>query len=81
MDYCYFRTVRIFNIISLHFKERGGTKLTTLHCNVVLLASGPDHSSNGRMMMLSRCHSDRRPLLCDVTDARCYCDQAPLLAT
>jgi hypothetical protein len=33
-----FRTVIIFNIISLHFGERGWTKLATLHCYVGLLA-------------------------------------------
>jgi hypothetical protein len=47
VDSCSFRTVTIFNIISLHFEERGGTKLATLHCYVGSLASGSNHSSNG----------------------------------
>jgi hypothetical protein len=51
VDYCSFRTVRIFNIISLHFVERCGTKLATLHCYVGSLASGPGHSSNGQMTL------------------------------
>jgi hypothetical protein len=77
VDSCCFKTVRIFNIINLHFGERGGTKLATLHCNVGSLASGPARSRNGQMMTLARCSSDRRPLLCDVIDARCYCDRTP----
>jgi hypothetical protein len=27
--------------------------------------------------MLARCYSNQRMLLCDVTDAHCYCEQAP----
>jgi hypothetical protein len=46
-------SVRIFNIISLHFGERGGTKIATLRCNVGLLASGPGRSGNG--LPTSRC--------------------------
>jgi hypothetical protein len=72
VDSCRFRTVRIFNIIRLHFEERCGTKLATLHCNVGSLACGPGHSSNGRMTMLARCYSNRRPLLCDVIGAHCF---------
>jgi hypothetical protein len=78
VDSCRFRTVRIFNIISLHFGERGGTKLATLHCNVGSLASGPGRSSTGQMMTLTRCYSDRCPLPCDVTGAHCYSDQLPV---
>jgi hypothetical protein len=82
VDSCCFRTVRIFNIISLHFGERGGTKLATLSCNIGSLAIWPGRSSNGRMTMLTRCYSDlSNNSLCDVTGARCYCDQAPLSVT
>jgi hypothetical protein len=64
VDSCCLRIVRIFNIISLHFGERGGTTLATLCCNVGLLASRP-----GRMKTLTHCYSDWRTLLCDVTGA------------
>jgi hypothetical protein len=55
VDSCSFRTVRIFNIISLHFGERGGSKLATLRCYVRSLASRPDCSSNSRTA-LTRCY-------------------------
>jgi hypothetical protein len=54
VDSFCFRIVRIFNIISLHFRERGGTKLSTLRCNVGSLASRPGCSSNGRKTTLTR---------------------------
>jgi hypothetical protein len=55
VDSCSIRTVRIFNITSLHFGERGGTKLATLHCYVGSLASRPGRSSNSRTT-LTHCY-------------------------
>jgi hypothetical protein len=82
VDSCYFRTVRIFNIISLHFRERGGTKLATLRCNIGSIASGPGLSSDGWMMMLACCYSDLSSNgVCDVASARCFRDRGPLSAT
>jgi hypothetical protein len=48
----------------------------------VSIATGPDFSSNGRMMTLARCDSDLSSNgLCDVTGSHGYCDRAPLLVT
>jgi hypothetical protein len=63
VDSCCFRTVRNFNITSVHFRERGGTKLATLCCNVRSLASGPSRSSNGLVKMLAHCYSDHHPFI------------------
>jgi hypothetical protein len=56
VDSCWLWIVRIFNIISLQFEERCGTKLATLPCHVGLLASGPGLTSNGQMAMLAHCY-------------------------
>jgi hypothetical protein len=75
VDSCCFRIVRIFNIMSLHFGERGGTKLATLRWNVGSLESGPGCSSNGWMTTLAHCDSDLSSNgLCDVTSTHYYCD-------
>jgi hypothetical protein len=58
VDSCWLQTVRIFNIINLHFRERGGTKLATLCCFVGSLTSGPGLTSNGQMLTLACCYCD-----------------------
>jgi hypothetical protein len=56
-SYC-FGIVRIFNILSLYFGERGGTKT----CYPLLLcwaqASGPGLTSNRQMAMFAHCYCD-----------------------
>jgi hypothetical protein len=48
----------------------------------VSIASGPDLSSDGRMMMLSRRYSNLSSNgLCDMTGAHCYYDRTLLLVT
>jgi hypothetical protein len=71
VDYCWLWTIRIFNIISLHFGERCVAKIATLRCYVGSQASGPCLTSNRQTMMLARCYCGLR----DVTIARCYCDR------
>jgi hypothetical protein len=58
IDSCWLWIVRIFSIISLHFRERGGTKLATLRCYVGSLASGSGVSRNDRKMTLTHCYCD-----------------------
>jgi hypothetical protein len=41
VDSCWLWIVKNFNIISLNFGERCGTKLATLRCYVGSLVSGP----------------------------------------
>jgi hypothetical protein len=70
-----FRTVRIFNIISLHFRERGEIKLTSLHCYVGSLASEPGHRSNGQTTLARSTVILSSNGLGDVISVHCYCDQ------
>jgi hypothetical protein len=82
VDSCWLWSVRIFNIVSLNFVERGETKFTILRCYVGSIASGLGFSSDGRKTTLARCYCDLSSnSLCDVIGARCYCDRAPLSVT
>jgi hypothetical protein len=57
VESCWLWIVRIFNIVSLHFGERGRTNLL-LCCFIGSLSSGPGLTSNEQMTTLTHCYFD-----------------------
>jgi hypothetical protein len=82
VDYCWLWIVRIFNIICLHFQERGGTNLLLCVALLGLWQAGPV-----AVAMVRKRHSPIVTMILssnglgDVTNSRCYCDlSGPLVS-